>query len=312
MARELPRTLRSLSPAMQRGVDANDYEVIVVDNGSASPADPAQCTRWGTPLQMLAIDAASASVSPVHAVNLGIAHARGDLVGVMIDGARLASPGLVASALRAARIDERAVIVTLGFHLGPKVQMESIHEGYDRAAEDRLLEEARWHEDGYRLFALAAFAGSSRRGWFKPVAESNALFMRGALWQELGGFDARFTSPGGGYVNLDTLARAVQLPHCVVVTLLGEGTFHQVHGGVATNALVSPDDLFCDEYRRVRGRPYQSPEYRSLYFGAVPDVLLASIADSARTAAALTTAPAAEGSATEPANRERSPTTAPR
>lgn len=34
--------------------------------------------------------------------------------------------------------------------------------------------------------------------------------------------------------------RACSLPHAQVVVLPGEGTFHQVHGGVATNALVSP------------------------------------------------------------------------
>ena len=37
MARELPRTIRSLSPALQRGVSAEDYEIIVVDNGSTQP-----------------------------------------------------------------------------------------------------------------------------------------------------------------------------------------------------------------------------------------------------------------------------------
>ena len=35
MARELPRTIKSFSPTMQRGVGAKEYELIVVDNGSA-------------------------------------------------------------------------------------------------------------------------------------------------------------------------------------------------------------------------------------------------------------------------------------
>jgi len=35
MARELARTIKSFSPSMQQGVDAEDYELIVVDNGSA-------------------------------------------------------------------------------------------------------------------------------------------------------------------------------------------------------------------------------------------------------------------------------------
>jgi glycosyltransferase involved in cell wall biosynthesis len=285
MARELPRTIRSLSPQMQRSVQPSEYEIIVVDNGSTRPADIAECAQWGAHLDAIVIDPQHASVSPAHAINLGIAKARGDLIGVMIDGARIASPGLAACALAASRIDDRAVIVTLGFHLGTKMQMQSVHEGYDQAAEDRLLEQARWYEDGYRLFGLSVFAGSSHRGWFRPISESNALFMRRALWNELGGFDERFASPGGGFVNLDTLSRAVGLPGSVVVTLLGEGTFHQVHGGVATNALQSIQHVFEEEYARIRGRPYEPPTYRSAYYGAIPDVLLSAIAESARAAA---------------------------
>jgi hypothetical protein len=39
MARELPRTIRSLSPDMQRGIDPCDYEVILIDNGSTQEID---------------------------------------------------------------------------------------------------------------------------------------------------------------------------------------------------------------------------------------------------------------------------------
>ena len=39
MLREAPRTLFSLSSEYQRDVDPLDYEVIVIDNGSAVPLD---------------------------------------------------------------------------------------------------------------------------------------------------------------------------------------------------------------------------------------------------------------------------------
>ena len=39
MAREAPRTLRSLAADYQRYIDADDYEIIVVDNGSSPPFD---------------------------------------------------------------------------------------------------------------------------------------------------------------------------------------------------------------------------------------------------------------------------------
>jgi glycosyltransferase involved in cell wall biosynthesis len=282
MARELPRTIRSLSPLMQRGVQASDYEIIVVDNGSTAQFDEHECRQWGADLRVLRIAPDSASPSPVRAINEGIAQARGRLIGVMIDGARLASPGLVRFAIMADALAERTVILTLGFHLGSRVQMESVLQGYDREQEDRLLEQSGWTEDGYRLFDVSVFAGSSAGGWFRPIGESNAIFMRKPLWDELGGFDDRFQTLGGGYVNLDTLARAVALPEVTVVTLLGEGTFHQVHGGVATNATHNVHDAFQAEYMNIRGHPIKAPVYRTLYVGSVPVNARASIGASVK------------------------------
>lgn len=268
MARELPRTLQSLLPGMQRGVDGLDYELIVVDNGSIPPVEIPSDPR----IRLIRID--QAPPSPAHAINVGLHSARGDLCGVMIDGARIASPGLVATAAQAARLHSRPVIATLGFHLGSDVQMRTVHTGYDQRAEDALLAASGWEEDGYRLFSISAFAGSSAAGWFGPLAESNALFMTPVMWAELGGYDARFASPGGGMVNLDTFARACALPASQLIILLGEGTFHQVHGGIATNALVSPGQQLQAEYRALRGAPFSPPTVDRLYFGRLwPEVM---------------------------------------
>jgi hypothetical protein len=280
MAREAPRTLHSLSAAYQRHIDPDDYEVIVVDNGSTPPFDPHVFETLKGYFRLIRID--RALPSPAAAINRGLAEARGKLIGVMIDGARIASPGIVGLAAMADKLADRTVILTLGFHLGSEVQMSSVMKGYNQQQEDLLLTQANWMEDGYRLFDISVFAGSSNNGWFGTIGESNAIFMRRELWQELGGFDRRFQTPGGGLVNLDTLARAVALPDVTVTTLLGEGTFHQVHGGVATNAIHSVQDAFHAEYMNIRGRPFQAPIYQSLYFGSAPFNGLASFGDSVK------------------------------
>ena len=67
------------------------------------------------------------------------------------------------------------------------------------------------------------------------MLESNALFLPRPLWDELGGYDAAFVEPGGGVVNPDTYLRACALPDVQQIRIVGEGTFHQIHGGVSTS-----------------------------------------------------------------------------
>ncbi|ARN81113.1 glycosyltransferase [Methylocystis bryophila] len=282
MARELPRTLQSLSPAMQRGICAEDYEVLVIDNGSSAPIDEDACNLILPNLVFCRLE--SPSPSPVRAINMGLKRARGDLIGVFIDGARMASPGMLANALAAASLSSRPAISTLAFHLGPRVQMESVREGYDRDAENALLHASKWQEDGYRLFDIAALAGSSRWGWFRCPAETNALFLKGEHWREIGGYDEGFETPGGGLANLDVWARICADLSFSVITLLGEATFHQVHGGVATNSLNPPQEAFHAEYERLRGRPFRPPSRALTFFGTPPQQALRWIAHSAQLA----------------------------
>ncbi len=276
MGRELPRTMQSLSPVVQRDIAPEDYEIIIVDNGSTEPVDVGLCRQWGGNVRVHHME--NAAVSPAAAINAGFALAEGELVGVMIDGARMASPRLLSNSLRAERLHHRPVIASLGFHLGPDVQPRSIHRGYDQDAEDALLAGIGWPGDGYRLFEISVFAGSSGKGWFRPINESNALFLRQSMWKELGGYDERFVSPGGGMINLDTYVRACQLPDSQLVILLGEGTFHQLHGGIATNARTSR--VFRDfhaEYLSVTGKPFASPTAQPWYFGEIDGCALGSI-----------------------------------
>ncbi len=47
--------------------------------------------------------------------------------------------------------------------------------------------------------------------------------------------DQLFDDRGGGLVNLALFARACKLPDSKLVVILGEESFHQIHGGTATN-----------------------------------------------------------------------------
>jgi hypothetical protein len=268
MARELPRVIYSLSTRMQRNIDASQYEVIVVHNGPKGRAPDDSLRQPGMQLRIL--DVQNPTVSPAPAVNLGLKHARGELVGVMIDGARIASPGLLANTLRAAHLHPRPVIATLGFHLGPDRQGRSIRAGlYSREIEDGLLASVEWEQDGYRLFRICALAGAAKRGWFRPITESNAFFMPRGMWVEHGGYDERFVTPGGGLVNPDAYRRACELSGSQLIILLGEGTFHQIHGGVITNATTTaPLQMFREEYRSIHHRDYSGPKQQQpWYFG---------------------------------------------
>lgn len=278
MARELPRTLTTLSPEFQLGVSAEDYEIILVDNGSTQEFDEKLYCRLAPNLSVVRMD--DAAPSPVGAINRGLQMARGDLVGVLIDGARMASPGLLRAALAASKTFPRAVVGTLAFHLGPDVQMQSVLQGYDQKAEDALLASVDWRADGYRLFDIAVFAGSSSKGWFILPAETNALFLPAEQWRAIGGYDPAFVSAGGGLANLDTWERLCADPSNEVVMLLGEATFHQFHGGVATNSLNSPWESFHEEYRALRRRPYRAPTRRPYLFGSLSPHALASVARS--------------------------------
>jgi hypothetical protein len=91
--------------------------------------------------------------------------------------------------------------------------------------------------------------------------------MSRALWSEINGFSEEFQSLGGGFLNLDTLRRATTLEETHPILLIGEATFHQLHGGVATN--VPKENVFPmrAEYEAKRGTPYEPPVLNWLFFG---------------------------------------------
>ncbi len=267
MHRAAPRTLFSLSPEYQRGAAAQDYEVVVVENGSSDSLSAEEVEGIAPNFRYHRHETTSAS--PAEAVNRGVELARSERVAICVDGARVLSPGIVHYMLAAFRAFPNPFVYTLGWHFGTDVQNLSIKSGYDEAAEDRLLESIDWRGNGYALFSVAALALSCREGWFSTVAESNCFALRKSEFVRLGGFDPGFQAPGGGLVNLDFFSQACSAPEVTPVLLLGEGTFHQIHGGVATNVEMAehPWENFHQEYVRLRGKPYAPPQFTPHYFG---------------------------------------------
>ncbi len=272
MRREAARTLHTLSEKYQAGVTAR-YEVIVIDNGSTAPLDPEMVGAMGANFRYQFVP--TGSVSPAEAVNHGAAMAEGEFLAVIVDGARMATPGLVAGTLAATQPFREPFVSTLSWHLGPKVQNESILDGYDQVEEDRLLASIDWRANGYDLFTISTIAQSSRRGFFGGIPiECSWLCMRSETFRRLGGFDARFRTSGGGLVNHDFRDRALAVCGIAPVLLLGEGVFHQFHGGVATNVGMQghPIGRFRAEYCAIHGRPYVArPSPPAFLYGSMPE-----------------------------------------
>ncbi|PIE71516.1 MAG: glycosyl transferase [Deltaproteobacteria bacterium] len=285
MPRQALNTLYSLSTAYQREVDATQYEVIVVENSSEAMLHPGTVTGLNGTFRY--IRRPCDSVSPVRAVTEGVSRARGGMVAIMIDGARMVTPGIIASTLRARHIAAQPVIAAPSYHIGKCLQQQAVHAGYGEADEEKLLEQIAWQENGYRLFSIACFSGSAARGFFAPNAESNFIAMSRQLYKTRGGCDPRFDLPGGGLVNLDFYKRYVEMADTQLILLPGEGTFHQFHGGVTTSETASGNrDAFIrtirDQYETLRGQAYAPPRTSALYFGELRPEVMGMVQASAR------------------------------
>jgi cephalosporin hydroxylase len=252
-------------------VEDLDYEVILVENGS----DPDQrlgeelVRSFGPEFRYLDLGD-EALASPARAVNRGIAASSARVLALMIDGAHVLTPGVLRLGMLGLATYAPAIVTAKQWYVGPGQQPETVAGGYDQELEDRLFEQIRWPADGYRLFEIGHFIGD--RDWLDGEWESNCIFVPRELVEQAGVMDESFSTPGGGFVNLDFFERMVGTPGVTQVTMLGEGSFHQVHGGTTTN-LRDPGELiksYEDQYEEVRGRRFQVPAQRVHFIGSIP------------------------------------------
>lgn len=268
--REAARTLHTLSCEYQQGVDESLYEVIAVDNGSSEPLSEPFVSAFGGNFKYLFHE--TSSMSPAGAINRAIEVSQGRYVMVLIDGAHMLTPGIVSKTLTAIKLYDNPFVVTAAFYIGPDQQGKSHMAGYNQAVEDALLEKVQWKANGYNLFlATRNFIDESCPGWFGAFSESSCFILLKSTYQGLGGLEERFESKGGGLVSLDFFRSVMLLDDIDYVVLLGEGTFHQFHGGVATSA--PPDEHpwqeFHQEYIRIREQEFEPIPRSPVYFGAI-------------------------------------------
>jgi glycosyltransferase involved in cell wall biosynthesis len=269
MRREARRTLYALTNSYQRNVDEISYEVVVIDNGSTEPLEESFVRKLGENFRYVYFQADTPS--PCAALNYGAEVAKGKWVTVFIDGARIPSPGILHYSMLASRLYDKPFIYTLGMHIGRKPQNHLAEENYSQKDEDELLATIDWEHDGYSLFDVSSVALSSKNGYFSRLTESNCITISRSTWEEVGGFDERFASAGGGLTNLDFFNRVHEVNDVNPVMLLGEATFHQFLGGTATNVPLKdhPWGKMAEEYLSIRGKPFDSSHRNPIYFGNV-------------------------------------------
>lgn len=286
MPDQAEKTLQSLSQTYQRNVEPEDYEVIVVEHASPRVLGAERATQFPGNFRYFLRE--ESLPSPVPGVLFGVNEAAGDLLAIMVDGARMASPGLIAQMITASGRDTRAVVSVPGYHIGNMVQQEALKQGYDEAEEHRLLRQIKWPEDGYRLFNISVFSGSCKAGFLKPNAESNCLCMHRDIWKETGGIDPRFTETGGGQANPDLYKRVCEHPDIRLIVIPGEGTFHQFHGGVTTGRPAVEREVHMqnhfEQYKELRGEYYRAPQTEPELSGHIPQPALRFLHQSIITA----------------------------
>lgn len=270
MPRQALNTLYTLSRHYQREIDDVAYEVVVVENRSRRNLKQRQVHALGPEFRYIPRE--EKGVSPVWALREGIAAAQGDIIGLMIDGARMVTPGVLRNVADAFRAFPDPLVATAGFHIGDDDHQNSADRGHDERFEKKLLGAIPWKENGYLLYTASTVSAANPYGLLHPLMESNCMFAHRTALEEIGGPDERFDQEGGGVLNLDLFRELAERPGGQLVVLPGEASFHQYHGGVTTKQDRNRESrlqAFRDRYVEVRRKDFHAPLREPILLGEI-------------------------------------------
>ena len=284
MRRQASNTVQSLSIQCQKNVSESDYEIIVVENESSNNLDEKQLKAYGGNIHYYSRK--EPGKSPVHAINFALSVAKGSLIGLLIDGARMVTSRVVEYALMALRAKSNSLIAIPGYFIGPCEHHYADDYNYSEDQEIKLLESIQWQKNPYRLFNICTISAANPRGAFIPFLECNCFFTSMKNFKSIGGADEKFLLPGGGALNLHTYRKIALLPDCTHYFIAqGEGSFHQLHGGVTTSTKKDRDALlkeFSMQLNSTWGEKFRSLHREPILLGAIPSQAQRFLAYSAR------------------------------
>ena len=129
-----PRKSKTRFGHSSRRINGNvvldDYEIVLIDNGSVREL-PGRLQTFASNLRYHYLSPNEAKRCPATAINQAVRAARSGWLCLMIDGARMVTPGVLSWALRLLELTPRSVVEVRGWHLGPKFQPDSVAEGYN-------------------------------------------------------------------------------------------------------------------------------------------------------------------------------------
>lgn len=182
----------------------------------------------------------------------------------------MVTPGVVKSTLEITKTNPDALVHFPSVHLGNQLQNESILNGYDEVYEDQLLDAIDWQKDGYSLFKISNASGYAYR-IFAAARESNCFAIKTDQLKVLGKYNPQFQTAGGGYANIELFRRIVHANPASVYHVIGEATFHQIHGGTTSNHARTTSQIneFTQEFHEISGEAPLPPPYEPNYYGVL-------------------------------------------